>query len=149
MKDNQLIITPISNQHLIEYAKMLPHQGALKLSADKLLYVDIDDRYIHKLCPLLNEPYVEKPDYFSIGIGSHISVIYPNELEVPKFNHGVLIDFEVNSLFSAETTDKIYFALTIHSPRLLEIRLKNKLPKKLNLNGYIVDLHTTIGIIRK
>lgn len=144
-----LNITSFRNKKLLEHAKTLSHQGCIKLSPEKLLYLDIDDRYIHDLCPMLDDPNIEKPDYFSMGIGSHISVIYPNEFHQSIFKVGMNTTFEINNLFRAETNEKIYFALTVNSPELLKIREMNQLDKKLNLNGYIVDMHTTIGVIRK
>lgn len=146
---NELIITALTNSRLIEHARTLPQQGILKLSTENLLYVDIDDRYIDDLCPLLNDLCVQKPDYFSIGIGSHISVIYPNEFENPTYHLGALISFEIDKLFRAETAEKIYFALSIYSPEIFEIRSQNNLHHKLNLNGWIVHLHTTIGVFQK
>lgn len=149
MKENELIIRPIDNPNLLQHARILPNTGVLKLSSKKLLYLDIDDRFVHNLCPLLNNAKIAEPDYFSTGIGAHISVIYPNEIENPNFEFGALATFEIDSLFSAETKDKIYFIVTINSTDLLQIRISNKLAKKLNLNGLIVDMHTTLGVIKK
>ncbi len=144
-----MIITYINNEKLVAAAKQLPNEGKLALSHEQLLYLNIDDRYIHELCQLIVEVKVDKPDYFSIGMGAHISIIYPNEFISPGFELNKHYQFHINNLFRAETHQAIYYALTIHSPELMQIRYDNNLGSQLNLNGYIVDMHTTIGKIHK
>jgi hypothetical protein len=147
MKEKNLFITPISNHELIEKTKTLPKQGALKISDERLVYLDIDDNYIHQLFPLIGYIGVRKPDYFSMGIGAHISVIYPNEHEAHIHETDSFYQFEVINLFKAQTEDAMYFALKVKSPELLKLRSQYQLAPQLNLNGYSVDLHITIGKI--
>ncbi len=147
MTKNKLIISAIPNNELIETAKTLPRLGALKVSDERLVYLDIDDNYIHELFPLIDYPGVNKPDYFAAGIGAHISIIYPNEYNYALIEKQSMFQFEVNHLFMAKTNDAIYFALSVNAPDLLTIRRKNNLSTKLNLNGYRVDMHITIGKI--
>ena len=144
MDNPSLIITPIDNQPLIKVARNLPNIGVIKNYND-FVYLAIDDGYIHSLFPLLNDKEVEKPDYFSIGIGTHISVIYPDEMKNPQIELDRQIDFQIVELLKAETIDAIYYVLRVSSPELIQIRKMNNLGEKLNLNGYIIDLHTTIG----
>lgn len=149
MHENNMIVSQIINEPLITLAKQLPNEGKLTLSNDQLLYLDIDDRFIHELYQLIAEDNINKPDYFTIGIGAHISIIYPNELTAPRYELQKKYRFHIDSLFRAETHQAIYYALTIHSPELMQIRYDNNLASKLNLNGYIVDMHSTIGKITK
>ncbi len=149
MSKNKLTISAIPNPELIDAAKSLPNQGILKISEERLVYLDIDDNYIHHLFPFIEYPCVTKPDYFSTGIGAHISVIYPNECNYALIERDVMFRFEVHHLFMAKTVDAIYFALTVKAPELLQIRRKNNLSNKLNLNGYNVDMHITIGKVEK
>ena len=141
-----LKIVRLENAKLLEHAMRLPQKGTIKLTRENLLYLDIDDGFIHQLCPLLTGRNIRKPDYFSMGIGSHISIIYPNEFDSPIFQLGLKVSFRVIEFFRAETEDRIYYALTVGSQALSQIRSMNRLDNKLNLNGYIVDMHTTIGI---
>lgn len=147
MKEKNLFITPVPNHDLIEKAKTLSKQGALKISDERLVYLDIDDHYIHQLFPLIGYIGVRKPDYFSMGIGAHISVIYPNEHTTDIHENKSTYSFEVISLFKAQTEDAIYFALKVKSPELLQLRKQYQLGPQLNLNGYSIDLHITIGKI--
>ncbi len=144
MDNPSLIITPVDNQALIQAARKLPNVGVTKIY-NNFVYLAIDDRYIHALSPLLNDNNIEKPDYFSDGIGTHISIIYPDEMNDPQLELERQISFQVVELLKAETIDAIYYVLRVNSPELIQIRKMNKLGEKLNLNGYIIDLHTTIG----
>lgn len=147
MKEKNLFITPMSNHALIEKAKTFSKQGALKISDERLVYLDIDDNYIHQLFPLIGYVGVRKPDYFSMGIGAHISVIYPNEHKTDIHETENTYQFEVISLFKAQTEDALYFALKVKSPELLQLRNQYQLGPQLSLNGYTIDLHITIGKI--
>ncbi len=144
MDNPSLIITPVDNQALIQAARNLPNVGVTKIY-NNFVYLAIDDGYIHALSPLLNDKNIEKPDYFSDGIGTHISIIYPDEMNNPQIELERQISFQVVELLKAETIDAIYYVLRVNSPELIQIRKMNKLGEKLNLNGYIIDLHTTIG----
>lgn len=143
----KITITQIKNEKLLETAKLLPCQGSIKLSPGKLLYLNIDDQFIHELHPLIEQQNVEKPDYFSMGIGAHISIIYPNEQNELNFIENQPVEFKIGHFFKAKTHYATYFALTVFSPELLKIRRAHHLEKRLNLNGFIVPMHITIGKI--
>ncbi len=145
MQENTLILSPLKNENLLKTALSFPTHGTLTLSKGKLLYLDIDDRYINRLCPLLQNNKVDKPDYFSMGMGAHISVIYPNEISNPIFEPRQKVSFQVGDLLQAKTPKAIYYILTVQSPELLQIRSMNNLGNTLSLNGLLVDLHITIG----
>lgn len=141
----KIAITQIKNEPLLEKAKQLPCHGHVKLSLGNLLYLDIDDQFIHELHPLIEQNGVEKPDYFSIGMGAHISIIYPNEQTELHFIENQFFEFKIDRFFKAETYDAVYFALTVLCPKLIQLRRAHDLEKKLNLNGFIIPMHTTIG----
>lgn len=153
MNKNEIIFTPIQNKSLMAAASLLPTSGILKKSYDaQYVYLEVDDRFIYTLCPLIEqEESVEEPDYFSIGIGAHISVIYPNEILDPVFDFDLdkIFQFKIENFFRAESNEAVYFALTVSSPELMRIRETNQLGKKLNLNGFMLDMHITIGKIDK
>lgn len=144
-KMKKITITQIKNEKLIEAAKLLPSHGNIKLSPGKLLYLDIDDRFIHDLHPLIDQQNVKKPDYFSMGIGAHISIIYPNEENQLSFIENQSFEFKIGHFFKARTYFSTYFVLTVFSPELIKIRYAHDLEKRLNLNGFIVPMHITIG----
>lgn len=142
-----LIVEELNNPKIVSAAKNFPNEGIIKLSQDNLLYLDIDDRFINELCPLFDSSKIVKPDYFSIGIGAHISIIYPNEISSPIYDESdIKYHFEIDTLFKASTEDKTYYALSIVAPELLKIRNLNGLHSDLNLDGYLVEMHTTIAV---
>ena len=145
---NQIIITPLKNAKLLATAKLLPQQGILRLSHEKLLYLDIDDRFINELHPLIGETEVEKPDYFSIGMGAHISIIYPNEGKEIAFIENQAFKFQVENFFKAQTPHAIYFAISVFSSDLINIRRTHCLEDKLNFKGFGVPMHITIGKVK-
>jgi hypothetical protein len=149
MNIKEMTITILQNDPLLKVAHTLPKQGTLQISSDLLIYLDIDDRYIHALYPLIENAGVEKPAYFESGIGSHISIIYPNENVFPSLEIGKTYHFDINQFIIAETEDRFYFALTVTAPDLLQLRYDQQLDTLLNLKGYQIPLHTTIGRIIK
>lgn len=146
----ELKIIELDEPDLIELASKLTQNGRIAVSNDNLSYLKIDDNFIHHLQPRLKGDTTQKPDYFNHStnfIGAHISVIYPEE--------GILIDsvdlnavhyFKVIGLFRAEYGPKVYYALRVHSPSLLELRHKYGLEDKLKLQNHLLDLHITVGI---
>ena len=149
MDKNEIIVTSIENKKLLDIARALPKYGRLKVHEKQLVYLDIDNRFINELCPLIEHEKVEKPDYFSMGIGAHISIIYPNETMKPIFESNQIIHFQIANLFKAETSQAIYYGLVMESPDLIKIRKANNLSEQMNFNGYIIDIHATIGKIKK
>lgn len=153
---------------LINTASHLPLRGILAISANNLVYLDIDDAYIHQLFPLLQKQpvlqnqQIKKPDYFGeTSAGAHITVIYPEEyqrknknqnkngkenIKIHKKELNQTHHFVINEIVTAEIGLKTYYVLLIESPSLLQLRRKYNLPDQLCFKGYAIGLHITIGI---
>lgn len=148
-----LTFNPILLPDLLTVANSFSKMGCLKMSINKLIYLDIHDDYIHQLYPLLNQwnQKIDKPDYFGEkAVGAHISVIYPEE------NILVLDDelsqrhyFTITGLFSADLHNKRYYVLGVKAPSLIALRNKHKLADKLFFKDHWIDLHITIGTSHK
>ncbi|HSX26391.1 MAG TPA: hypothetical protein VLE89_05225 [Chlamydiales bacterium] len=135
---------------VLDYSKIqLPHTGVLKTNG-QFVYVDLDDDYIHKLVPLIEEEGFEEPPYFgSPGlVGAHISVIYDEEMELyslpPIQELGETIHFQVKeckivSPPKMKGVDKVYF-IVVEAPELNRIREKYGLPKREH------QFHITVGV---
>lgn len=136
---------------LITQAAKLPTTGTLAASDTGLVYLDISDDYIHQLFPLLENKnnLILKPDYFNkYLIGAHITVIYTEENKLISSDHlGEKHNFQIKDLIQMHINSKIYYALSVESPSLLELRRKHGLPDKLNFKGHKVGLHITIGTL--
>ncbi len=141
-------ITKLNNTPLIQAAQTLEPSGVLARSTNNLIYLDIDDAYIHQLYPFLSEEAVKKPNYFGQNlIGAHISVIYPEEIFIlDEQDLGKKYHFKIKELVIAEINFKKYYALLVNCPMLLTLRNKYGLPNQLNFKGYWIDLHITIGV---
>lgn len=128
----------------------LPHSGKIKILAGGFSYLDIDDRFIHAIFPLLNYPGIVKPDYFSDEnnhMGAHISITYPEEnvqLDIAEENKQM--SFSVEGLFAADLVNKRYFALKVNAPDLIHLRRQYGLGDQLQLKGYLLEPHITVGI---
>lgn len=144
-------IVKLANPNLLKAAHHLPAKGRLAISENKLVYLDIDDDYIHQLFPYLKNQSIIKPDYFGEkSIGAHITVIYPEEQKTIKqkeFNQEHL--FSIKELVTAEIGPKLYYVLLVESPSLLQLRKKYNLPDLLNFKGYSIGFHITIGTAYK
>lgn len=127
-------------------------QGILKKTPQGMIYLDIDDNYIHQLYPLISENEIKKPPYFTLfdpPHGAHCPVILSKESQ--KMDHfpflGKRINFKIKGLFSVnpnswKEVDKVFF-LSIESKELEELRETYRLPAKI----YGHDFHIVIGII--
>lgn len=142
------VIEKINSFTLMHQASQLVTKGQLRISNNRLVYLDVDDNYIHQLFPLLANSTINKPDYFGPGLaGAHISVIYPEEQI--RINHNDLNsdhEFEIGEVFSAIIGQKKYYALAVNAPSLLQIRKQYGLPDMLPFKGYAIGLHITIGV---
>lgn len=140
--------TKINIPTILTLANTLSLQGSLGVTKDNLTYLNIDDKFIHDLFPLLKNPRIKKPAYFGKGlVGAHISVIYPEENICVE--DGDLMSqhvFSIKEFISAEMGQKKYYALLIKSPGLLALRRKYDLPDLLDFKGYAIDFHITIGV---
>ncbi len=142
------LITKLNNAPLIQAAQALEPSGVLARSTNNLIYLDIDDAYIHQLYPFLNEGTAKKPNYFGQDlIGAHVSVIYPEETFIfDEKDLGKKYHFKIKELVIAEINLKKYYALLVNCSMLLTLRDKYGLPDQLNFKGYWIDLHITIGV---
>jgi hypothetical protein len=122
--------------------------GKLKKSANNLVYLDIDDEYIHRLYPLIKNDIIKKPDYFKRGsAGAHITVIYPEENKnITSQDLGQEHIFVIKDFVSARLDLKTYYILLVESPSLLKLRQRYHLPDLLSFKGYSIGFHITVGV---
>jgi hypothetical protein len=144
-------LTPLHIPELMRAAKQLQCYGKLARSDNNLIYLDVDDAYIHQLFPFLKKEQIKKPDYFKEGsVGAHISVIYPEEPAVIMDKYlGKEYHFKIKELVTAEIHSKNYHVLLVDSPMLEQLRNNHDLPSKLNFKNYFIDFHITIGVSLK
>ena len=70
------LIKKLSAPAIINAATHLIQKGQLAISKNNLVYLDIDDAYIHELFPLTESANFKMPDYFGEGsAGAHITII--------------------------------------------------------------------------
>ncbi len=146
----------INNSSLLQYANtQLPHQGILKYDElEQYCYLKIHDDFICKLFHFLDQDNINMPNYFNAKnrVGAHISVIYPNEVEISKLadnNKLTEVDqcfnFTTTDLIKVNTFEKAFIALVVSSPSLQQLRIKYGLKTKLNYRGLLVPFHITIA----
>lgn len=142
------LIEKLTIPKLINAASHLATCGELAVSNNKLVYLDIDDAYIHQLFPLLPKQHIKKPDYFGKQLaGAHITVIYPEENKlIDEKELGQEHNFLIKNIISAQINHKTYYALLVESPSLLQIRRKQNLSDLLCFKGYAIGFHITIGV---
>jgi hypothetical protein len=133
---------------IIHAASHLKCRGQLARSENNLTYLDIDDAYIHKLFPLLQNNQIKIPNYFGVkSSGAHISIIYPEEnIQINGDDLNREHEFKVNGAFAAEIGLKKYYVLMVDAPSLLLLRRKYGLSDMLPFKGYSIDFHITIGV---
>lgn len=138
----------INNPELLGAASCLNAFGRLVLSDNKLIYLDIDDAYVHRLFPLLTNAAIKKPDYFKKGsVGAHVTVAYPEEQSIfDKRDFGKEYHFKIKELVAADIYLKKYYVLIVDSPMLRQLRAKHGLPEQLNFKQHLIDFHITIGV---
>ena len=133
---------------LMSAALGLQSVGKIAVSDNNLIYLDIDDEYIHRLFPLLQNKEIKKPDYFGDrSAGAHITVIYPEENKI--INNEDLNqehDFIIEDVVAAEIGLKTYYILLVESRSLLQLRTKYNLPELLQFKGYSIGFHITVGV---
>lgn len=133
---------------LTKLANTFSKVGCLEISQDNLIYLDIEDNFVHDLFPLLHLPDVHKPDYFGQNlIGAHISVVYPEEnVMVADEDMHQEHTFEVVGVYSAIRNEKKYYVVGVKSDSLHNLRIRYGLPEKPCYKNYGVDFHITIGV---
>lgn len=141
-------IKKLNIPELMSAASHLPLNGKLTISNDNLVYLDIDDAYIHQLFPLLKFQQIKKPNYFDEKtVGAHISVFYPEENKrISKEDLDQEHYFAIKDIAEAKLNSKTYYVLLIESSSLLKLRNKYKLTDMLTLKGYSIGFHITIGV---
>ena len=142
------LIEKLNIPELISTASHLALDGKLAISDNNLVYLDVDDAYIHRLFPLLQNQQIKKPDYFGEkSAGAHITVIYPEEnTKINKNDLDQKHDFVIKNIVTAQLGLKTYYVLLVESSSLLQLRRKYKLPDLLCFKGYSIGFHITIGV---
>lgn len=140
----------VHSERLLNYIMTsLPKYGILRRDERGLIYVKIDNNYIHKLIAYIQDEEFEVPPYFGEGLhGAHITVISPEE--VIYYALGEIIECGQVICFQPKTCRIVHpptwasgekaFLITIEAHELEKLREKYQLPK----NKY--DFHITIGI---
>ena len=133
---------------IINTASCLELHGKLAISENKMIYLDIDDEYVHQLFPLLKNTSAKMPDYFGEkSAGAHITVIYPEEnIKIDEKDLGVMHHFTFRELVTAEIGAKTYYVVLVDAPSLLQLRRDYQLTDHLNFKGYAIGFHITIGV---
>lgn len=120
-------------QKILDFVRLnLPKSGILRKNSKGMVFLDITDRYIHDLFPLLDDQQLRPPPYFSFeqSVGAHISIILASEARAHKLHDFTIqeeaISFEVCQLVVCEPkswqeVEKVYF-LQIKSEKFLQIR---------------------------
>lgn len=142
------LIKNLTMPKLMNAASHLSINGKIAITENNLVYLDVDDAYIHQLFPLLKNHHIKKPNYFGKkSAGAHITIIYPEEnTKINKNDLNEKHDFIIKNIVSAEIGTKTYYALLVESPTLLQLRRKYGLPDILCFKGYSIGFHITIGV---
>lgn len=125
--------------------------GTVFRNPDGYVYLKIDDQFITRLFPLIQDEKLQMPDYFSEPkkSGAHISIIFPEEYSGPIQTEdvGKSITFSVSGLFEAKIFGKTYVAIEIVSPQLEVFRSNYDLKRdRINFKGFLVPFHITIAV---
>jgi hypothetical protein len=131
-------------------------KGKLRQDDEGYVFIDIDDKVIHGMYPLIDDEDVEKPPYFGKdGWGAHVSVISPDEIDEDEpldiKEIGDIINFKIKEVYSTnpegwDEMDKVWF-ISIDAPELGKLRRKYKLPTTYKNKGH--DFHITVAVRRK
>lgn len=144
-----LPFTKLHLPRLLSVAKKIPPVGYIQATEDNLIYLDVDDAFVHSLFPLLHHKAARKPNYFEENlIGAHISVIYPEEARLLRAeDSGQEHRFSLLDVYSAELDDRLYFVLMIESPSLVAFRQRYGLEDQPTFKQHRIKLHITIGVL--
>jgi hypothetical protein len=142
------VIKRLNFPEIIRATSYFTSSGKLAISENNLVYLDIDDAYVHQLFPLLADKQIQKPDYFGKNsAGAHITVIYPEEnKQIANEDLGQQHSFLIKDTVTAQIGPKTYYVLLVESPSLLQIRRKYGLSDSLCFKGYAIGFHITIGV---
>ena len=143
----------VENPPIIELAERVDNIGQLHLKGNGFVYVDVSDRFVEEIAPLLPVQSTFKP--LSTGskkMGAHISVIHEDEMigkEIWSLEQaGEWFTFEVKELRFVERKTRSGFQrlwlLAVDAPALERLRTHYGLKPK--LLGH--DFHITLGYER-
>ena len=140
----------IDSPPLLQQVAKLVKRGKLVLGKTGLVYLDVDDAFIHDLYPFLKNYPACKPEYFGEDSeGAHISVVYPEERTlIPDVEFGKEYEFHVLSVAVATLNERKYYVLWIKAPALVALRKKYGLAELLSFRGYVIGFHLTIGVVK-
>jgi hypothetical protein len=144
-----LSFTKLHLPKLITLAKKISPIGYLQTTPEDLIYLDIDDEYIHSLFPLLQNYLIRKPNYFESNmIGAHISAIYPEEkIRLRPEDLNLEYEFQIQNVYTATLLHKQYFVLIVEAPGLVALRQKYGLIDQPIFKDHFIQLHITIGVL--
>lgn len=142
---------------LLKMAKsLLPLHGRLEYDeVHPYCYVKANDDFIYKLFPLITHHKVQMPNYFSPPkmAGAHITVVYANEPRADDMKQDIKMgkigsdfNFSIENFIKVSAFQKSFYALTVYSPELEELRSHYDLSVKPNYYGLLVPFHITIAI---
>ena len=131
---------------VVEMALSLENCGELKQKDNGYLYVDVSDKFIAEILPLLECPgRIAPPSHYTSkkGIGAHVSVMYENERitndlwEIAEL--GETYAFDVTELRSLKVANrdghmKKLWLIALDAPQLEQLRESYGLAPK--LKGY-------------
>jgi hypothetical protein len=150
MSKAPLILTPIQEPKLMAITANIPSQGMLHQTETGYVYLKVDDRFIHRIFPLLKTTQKKLPPYFAepYNIGAHISVIYKEEIKKlqPIAEIGSTFHFNILELCEIKINEKVFFALTIQADGFITLRKKYGFSEKPVYHGIPVDYHITIAM---
>ena len=138
--------TTSCHQILTYIENHLPLSGVLKKSGD-FVYLDLDDEYVHKLIPFIENDGFQAPPYFGRPdlVGAHITVLYSPQVqkyEIDELGEKICFSLKECQIVHPpnwEGIDKIYL-IVVDSPDLDKIRHKYGFPPK------EYNFHITIGV---
>lgn len=128
--------------------KNLAASGVIRQQGN-FVYVDVDDRYVHKLLPFIKKYGYVTPPYFGKPglVGAHISLIDASDVQkygIVVKEIGKRVNFKIKKATVEKpplwkTVDRVYF-IEVHCPYLTKLRAKYGLPKRTH------QYHITVGI---
>jgi hypothetical protein len=144
------VIENLKLPELLQSGARLSMQGNLTLGKTGLVYLDVDNAFIHDLYPFLKNYPARKPEYFGEGCaGAHISVVYPEEQTlIPDVEFGKVYEFRVRNVAAVSLNERTYYVLWIEAPALAALRKKYGLAELLSFRRYVIGLHLTIGVVK-
>jgi hypothetical protein len=86
-------------------------------------------------------------------MGAHVSIVYPEEAKKEEIRNDLALGkldllhhFEIHKFASIKLNKKTYFALSIHSETLTNLRIRYSLLPLLNFRRTLVPFHITLAV---